>query len=119
MKISKTILENKSYEDRWAYLIRGCNRKALYRFLKFHNNNRHIFRDLLEKAEEQWTENWYRTSVWLMLNIIRWGPGATVDMDSKYKINNNYFAFYARLLMARRPKFVGWIEIKSFKGQLS
>lgn len=117
MKLSKTRLENMTYEQRWKRLIRGCNWRMLKRFTKFHDANRYVFTALSNKAEEQWDEGWRRSSVWLILNIIRWGPGTTIDTDAKYKISNNYFAYYARLLIAKQPKFANWIEIKSFKGQ--
>jgi len=117
MKISKTRLENMTYERRWKRLIRGCNRELLKKFTAFHAANRYVFVELMRIAEEQWDADWRSSSVWFILNIIRRSPEATVDTDSKYKIDNNYFAYYARLLIARQPKFANWIEIKSFKGQ--
>ena len=89
----------------------------LKRFTEFHDANRYIYAALMHKAEEQLEEGWRKSSVWLILNIIRWGPGTTIDTESQYKISNDYFAYYARLLIAHQPKFVNWIEIKAFKGQ--
>lgn len=119
MHLSKSRLENMSLRDRWAYLTRGCDQKKLKRFQEFHEANTYVY-DMLEKeAEEQLASGWWRSSVWLILNTIRWGPGSTVDTATSFKISNDYFAFYARLLIARQPKFANWIEVKAMRGQES
>lgn len=117
MHVSKTRLENMSVRARWAYLTKGCDPEKLKKFKDFHSTNPYVYDSLEGEAERQMSEGWRKSSVWLVLNIIRWGPGSTVDSESSFKISNDYFAFYSRLLISRHPKFVNWIEIKSLKGQ--
>lgn len=117
MHLSQTRLENLNFKGRWRYLISGCNPDKYRKFLTFHNKNAHVLEFLESEARDQYDQGWRRSSVWLILNMKRWGPGSTVDTDSAYKISNDYFAFYARLLIARNPRYANWIELKAMKGQ--
>jgi hypothetical protein len=117
MHLSKTRLDNMVAKDRWRYLITGCNLTKFAKFKKFHSDNPHVFEFLEQEADAQYSNGWRKSSVWLILNIKRWGPGSTHDTESKYKISNDYFAFYARLLIAKNTRYANWIELKSMKGQ--
>jgi hypothetical protein len=117
MHLSKTKLENMTESRRWDYLKQGCDPGKLSRFWKFHMNNTHVFEFLEKSAIEQKLLGWRKSSVWLILNMKRWGPGSTIDTESQYKISNDYFAYYARLLLSKHPQFVNWIELKPLKGQ--
>lgn len=117
MHLSRTRLENLTFKGRWRYLIAGCNPEKYKKFLSFQTKNPHVYDFLESEAREQYAQGWRRSSVWLILNIKRWGPGSTVDTESAYKISNDYFAFYARLLIARNPRYANWIELKAMKGQ--
>lgn len=117
MHLSKTRLGNMDAHSRFEYLTRGCDKGKLQRFTKFNGNNMHVYDYLEQKAAQQYVDGWRKSSVWLILNIKRWEPGSTVDTETQYKISNDYFAFYARLLIANNPQYVNWIELKQMKGQ--
>ena len=117
MHLSETRLGNMTVTERWAYLTRGCDPAKLARFALFDSLNPKVYASLEARAEEQWKAGWRKTSVWLLLNIERWGPGSTVDLESNFKISNVYFAFYARKLISRNHHYANWIELKAMKGQ--
>lgn len=106
-----------SPKQRWGYLTDGANPVVKKKFVEFHRNNPHIYQTLVDRIHRQMQNGWRRTSVWLLLNIERWGPGSTVDHEEQYKISNDYFAYYARLLIARHPEFASMLEIKRLQGQ--
>jgi len=117
MHLSKTRLGNMDATARFEYLVRGCDPDKLKRFKKFHYDNLHVFDFVEEEAARQYSDGWRKSSVWLILNNKRWGPGSTVDTETQYKISNDYFAFYARLLIANNPRYVDWVELKCMNGQ--
>lgn len=117
MHISETRFGNMTASERWNYLTRGCDPEKLSRFVLFDSMNPSVYASLEKRAAEQWNAGWRKTSVWLLLNIERWGPGSTVDMESSFKISNDYFAFYSRKLLSQKPHYINWIELKSMKGQ--
>jgi len=117
--LSKTRLDNMTVEGRWNYLVMGIDTVAIQKFQMFHKANPHVFAYLEQVADEQYHGGWRKSSVWLILNLKRWGPGSTVDTESQYKISNDYFAYYARLLISRNTKYANWVELKAMKGQKS
>lgn len=117
MHLSKTRLDNLSEQERWRYLTNGCNLVKLAKFKEFHATNPHVFEFLEQEADAQYSNGWRKSSVWLILNVKRWGPGSTEDTKSKYKISNDYFAFYSRLLVSKNTRYSNWIELKPMKGQ--
>lgn len=117
MHLSKTRMDNMVAKDRWRYLTDGCNLIKLAKFKKFHSANPHVFEFLEQEADAQFSDGWRKSSVWLILNVKRWGPGSTEDTESKYKISNDYFAFYSRLLISKNTRYANWIELKPMKGQ--
>jgi hypothetical protein len=117
MHLSESRLGNLTIHKRWLVLTDGCDPVALEKFLTFHNANLHVYDALETRALSQYAEGWKKSSVWLLLNMERWSPSSTFDISSDFKVNNNYFAFYTRLLLANHPKLINWLEIKLMKGQ--
>jgi len=49
----------------------------------------------------------------MLFEVIRWQHYMTTnDPSSEYKLNNNYTAFYARLLMKHTPELDGVFELR-------
>lgn len=117
MILSKTILDNMTTVERFKYLVRGCDPEKLQKFKKFARNNPHVLTKLEEMAEEDYEAGWRIGSVWRWMQTIRYAPGTTIDTESEYKLSNDYFAYYARLLVARHTEYSNWIVMKLFKGQ--
>lgn len=116
MHVSKTLLENMTFKERWQYLTEGADPEKLRKFKRYHENNREVFQTMRQLAEEAWDKGVKRVSHWLLLNRVRWEfEVVAYDSASQFKISNDYFAFYARLLIAKAPKFAGFITIKEMK----
>lgn len=108
MKISKTKLDNLTFKDRWKYLTQDANPEKLQRFLEYHKANRKVFDILCELAEAAWDKGALSITHWSLFNQAR-------DMYGEFKLSNDYFALYARMLIAKRTKFVNVITIKGLK----
>jgi hypothetical protein len=116
MKITRTLLENLTTKQRWQLLTERANPEKLNRFMEYHSENRKVYDFMEQLAEEAWEKDVPKISHWLLLNRVRWEFGvATYDASSPFKISNDYFAFYARLLIAKRPKFIDMLTIKEMK----
>ena len=55
-------------------------------------------------------------SHWLIMNRIRWDSLLKTDGE-KYKIPNEFIAFYARMFMIRHPQLGTFFKIKRMKGE--
>ena len=56
-----------------------------------------------------------KTSVWNILNVIRWHESMARNNYGSFKINNNSFSFYARKFQKTHPRFKDVFEIRSRK----
>ena len=52
-----------------------------------------------------------RGSIKQMFEVLRWEYDLTTT-DNKFKLNNNYSAWYARLLMDHVPRFNDFFELR-------
>lgn len=76
------------------------------RFEMFHQANPHVA-DALEILAAQWLAAGHRkVGMKALVERLRWESGIRTRGDG-YVLNNSYTAFYARLLIARRPE---WAE---------
>lgn len=77
-------------------------------FLDYHAANPRVYADLRQLAYEAKRLGHRRVGVELLINRFRWDhPVKTDDPSSEFKINQNYAAYYARLLLVRNPDLRG------------
>ena len=79
------------------------------RFAMFHRANPHVYAALIQLARKL-TGRGHRTrGMKMLVEVLRYEAMIqTVDTDGAgYKLNNDYTAPYARLVMAREPDLVG------------
>lgn len=72
-------------------------------FLQYHKRNPHVFHAYLRYTWQLHKAGVQRKSISMITERIRW-ESATRG-DDLFKINNDYRAFYARLLMWKVPEF--------------
>lgn len=77
---------------------------------QFHEANPHVA-DALELLAEQWLARHQRVGMKALWERLRWESGIRTD-GKPYALNNNWPAFYARLLIARRPEWAGRIQTR-------
>lgn len=80
------------------------------RFQMFHERNPHVA-DALEALAAQWLARHRKVGMKALVERLRWESGIRTDGDP-WRINNSHVAFYARLLLARRPEWAGCIETR-------
>ena len=81
------------------------------RFAEFHAQNPHVA-DALERLAEQWLAAGNRkVGMKALVERLRWESGIRTE-GSAYRLNNSWPAFYARLLIQRRPEWADRIETR-------
>ena len=80
------------------------------RFKEFHSKNPQVFKLFERFADEARSTGRRRYFGARMIGErIRWYT-AVETTSCDFKINNDFFPYYARLLMAKRPEFAGFFE---------
>ena len=80
-------------------------------FMYFHLNNPHIYQHLVELTHKRMDAGHKRGSIKQMFEVLRWEYDLTTT-DNKFKLNNNYTAWYSRLLMDHIPRFNDFFELR-------
>ena len=77
----------------------------------FHAENPDVYRELRRLALDLYGMGRIRYGMKGLFEVVRWHRAmATTDED--FKLNNNYTAFYARLLMADEPRLGKFFELR-------
>jgi hypothetical protein len=82
------------------------------RFDAFHADNPHVY-DTLVRLAREWLDvtGLPRLGIKMLFERARWEI-AIATQATDFKLNNDYTAFYARLLMAREPDLAGLFELR-------
>ena len=86
------------------------------KFRKFHFANPHIYQTFSVYSWDAAKAGHPVFSHWLIMNRIRWDSLIQTDGE-KYKIPNEFIAFYARMFMIRHPQLGTFFKIKRMKGE--
>ena len=90
----------------------GARGKGLEaQFEEFHIENPHVYRELRKLALDMKTRGVEQYGIKSLIEVLRWHRVMTTS-DPKYKINNNWAPFYARLLMEQEPALRGFFETR-------
>ena len=83
------------------------------RFLEFHQENPNVYRVLVRLARD-WVAKTGRRKLAIktLYERARWEI-AMQTTDPEYKINNNFTAFYARLIRAQEPDLAGIFDLRT------
>lgn len=83
-------------------------------FYAFHQSHPEVLTRLKELVDEWLVAGGDQLGIEMLWNVLRWQTrvGAQ-DGEEPYRLNNNYKAFYARLLVAVRPD---WGEVFQMRG---
>ena len=83
----------------------------IYRkFLSFHADNPHVYVELTRMARQLASRGIKRYGIKALIEVLRWKSIKTTGED--YKINNNFTAYYARLIMEEEPDLDGFFKIR-------
>ena len=82
-------------------------------FEQFHAANPHVYHQLRALALDA-AHRGQRLGIAMLFEVLRWQYAMnTNDQASEFKLNNNYRAFYARLLMEREPELQDYFETRT------
>lgn len=80
------------------------------RFQAFHELNPHVYRHLRRLALDLARRD-RRMGIGGLFEVLRW-QYAIVTTGDPFRLNNNYRAFYARLLMDSEPELEGFFDTR-------
>lgn len=83
------------------------------RFEIFHAANPQVAR-ALEALAAEWLANRSKVSAKALYERLRWESGIRTQGDV-WKLNNNFTAYYARLLVERRPEWADAFDLREQK----
>lgn len=80
-------------------------------FERFHEANPHVYREIVglcRKAKSRGLDHW---SINGIFEVLRWKTAIKTDEEAP-RLNNNYRALYARLVMKECPDLEGFFETR-------
>ncbi len=81
------------------------------RFNTFHAENPHVLDTLLSLAQEAHTHGFKRIGIGMLYERARWELSLQTQGDV-YRLNNDYRAFYARLIVDADPSLAGLFAMR-------
>lgn len=82
-------------------------------FGEFNRKNPHVYRELERLALVLWnTRQPPRIGVKMLWETMRYNIALKTDSTDEFKLNNNFHALYARLLVFRNPVLKGVVELR-------
>ena len=99
--------------DRRIVTINAHGLTLEQQFEAFHAENPHVYSALRHLALDA-ARHGRRLGIGMLFEVLRWQYAmTTTDEASEFKLNNNYRAFYARLLMEREPELQDYFETRT------
>ena len=84
------------------------------RFQRFHEENPHVYLELVKLCRSALAHGQRRWSIKGAFEVLRWSQLETTGEE--WKLNNNYHAMYARLIMDNEPYLDGFFETRGRDG---
>lgn len=95
-------------------VLADADTQVIDAFGKYHKANPVVWEHFKKFAMEIRATKRKRYSAWTIINRIRWEHDIGVHSED-FKINNNYIAFYARILIHTNPEFKDFFELRALK----
>jgi hypothetical protein len=76
--------------------------EAARKFLKFHDENPDVYWRLVRMLQDAKAAGRIRIGMGMLFEVLRWQTMLETS-DQDFKLNNNYRAWYTRLISVRRP----------------
>ena len=85
------------------------------RFEEFHRANPHVYEQLRRRALRAKRKG-FKPGIGCLFELLRWNHGMKFTVgDGEFKLNNNYRAYYARMLMECEPELEGFFELRGLR----
>jgi hypothetical protein len=86
------------------------------RFVKFHNENRHVYVALRQVALDLVDRGLERFSINMCFEVVRWQQFIRTHDNTAYAMNNTYRSRYSRMLMENEPRLANVFETRTLHG---
>lgn len=97
-----------------AEIFSDIDKKLLNKFKTFHLENPDVYKMFKQYALKIKATGRSKYSAWTIINVIRWEHDVRSTGDV-FKINNDYIALYARLLIYHDGTFEEFFELRTMK----
>lgn len=87
------------------------------RFEGFHRENPHIYQAIVRIALDLKDRGFPKCGMKMIFERLRW-LYAIQTRGEDFKLNNNYTAYYARVVMAAEPRLQGFFETRVREGDI-
>lgn len=82
-------------------------------FCTFHRTNPHVYLELERLALDLWRlRHPVRIGIKMLWETMRYNMALRTETTDGFKLNNNFHALYARLLIQQQPELGGVIELR-------
>lgn len=86
-------------------------------FWQFHAQNPQVYRELVHLARDLARRGRDKIGIGMLFEVLRWQHMLATEGDADgFKLNNNYRALYARLIMHREADLAGIFELRRLHG---
>lgn len=76
-------------------------------FWRFHQDNPDVYERLVVMARSMVTRGRSRIGMKMLFEVLRWEYFMSTETDEPFKLNNNYTAYYSRLIEHNNPELFG------------
>ena len=85
-------------------------------FFEFHDKNPQVLKSLTMMAKKYRAKRpSQKVGIATLFEALRWDYYIAVDSDDDFKLNNNFRAYYARLIMRANPDLEGIFDLRASK----
>ena len=97
----------------------GPDSKIYRQFVEYHTRNSHVYWTLVGLAREWKQAGNTRIGMKMLFEVARWTYGLrpAKDVEESFVLNNNYTAYYARLIMKHEADLVDFFEVRELRAQ--
>lgn len=81
-------------------------------FKQFHAEHPEVYVQLVKLARAWQANGSAKLGIATLFEVLRWNSHINTNKDGGYKLNNNYRALYARLIMQKEPDLAGLFELR-------
>jgi hypothetical protein len=87
------------------------------RFQQFHQNNPVVYELLCKFAREAKDRGVKKWGIKAIFEVVRWHVKVKLQHEGDFKLNNDFTALYARLIMANEPDLADFFDTRERKSE--
>lgn len=103
-------------DDQFGFEFMQSNSRLENAFRDFHNENPHVYKELVDLACQLKARGRERYSLYALFEVLRWHK-ALETTDDDFKLNNNHRPYYARMIMETVPELEDFFQLRVLKYQ--